>query len=142
MKPAFHASYEPERGVGERAPHGSVLARSLRAERCDDTTELGVTNVIRREVSVEGPHAGSLPRDRAVLRGVRPRLGDELVAVPEMDVEPAVGQPHQLHELGDAHRLEAITPERTRGGLDDTGSHIVLVTVRITHGMIIIMQCA
>lgn len=102
--------------------------------------------VLRREVGTQGcierpVFTGEDAIDRLVCREGH-GLGDELVPVLEMHVEPAVREPHGLHERRNAHGVETVTAERQRGGFDDASAYGLLVAVGVPHGMMPIMSLA
>ncbi len=61
-------------------------------------------------------------------------LDDQRLAGIEMGVEPAMGQPRLLHQVGDADAVSALLAQPHRGLAHDAGVGFLLVFPGVTHG--------
>jgi hypothetical protein len=127
----------------ESMPNGGALAPRLAPQGGKDTAAAGVFDVSPGKVGFEHrPEAAVLrPEDpiRRVLGSGQDGGRYQFVAIPEVTVEPAMGETRLLHESRNAHSGQPVAPERVRSCLDDAGTHFFLVAVRVTHWMTIIM---
>src|SRR5262249_8987993 len=96
--------------------------------------------VVRGEIRPQGLEAGLVSRQHAVAGRLDDGLGDEVLAVLEVAVETAVREPGELHELRDAHAVDALLPHGAGSRLDDARADALLVAIAVPHGMIFIIS--
>ena len=139
VEPTLHLAQKAATDLREGAPHRPRLPSTLGAKRCDYAAVFGVERVLLGEVCVEHLGGRLVPGEQAPFSGMCNCLGDELVAISEMDVKTPVREPGKLHELRDAHRVDPILPQRACSRANNAGADALLVAFGISHSIMIVI---
>ena len=126
----------------KRLARPRALAGDFRAQRRNGTAMAGVVAMQRRQIGLDD---GGQPLVRRRLFGqLAPVFGASIHRIGksldhqrfpriEVSVEPAMGEPGLLHQVGDADAMRALLAKPHRGFLHDPRVGLELVFLRIAH---------